>query len=658
MDSILDETKVVVIGVHGVGDTKPNFVHESVAANLKGGGIDVEVAEYCWNERVQKPLAEGKLRFEALQNIVSNLISAGTLGFRRKPGEHNRLGTLLNYGFEWAHILISLSVVSLAFLPLLTMTVLFPFNEWLGTSLFQFEWIWPFAVGLVLAGSCFLMISIILSLFSGNRAIIGQSCRRVLFTIIAPLISILCIPFLVPWKIVFEIPWKTVLKTKALWWLVAIALIIVIGEARYGYDISSLKWPLIAVASFPVALFALGTLTEVVVGPVLKILLDIFCYVSDPEYRSHLQEGLRDLLVQSKDRHGNNVHYVVLAHSLGSVIVVDSLINFECWQGARRLTLITMGSPLRRLFGRFFPGAFFPVPLDVTYEAIAERVAGFRWINIYRPWDQIGASFGARKAGGIVEIPTGQWTKILTAHVDYWSDPLVRDKVVAEMNRPQEDTVLKPALAIQAGKVRADYTPVPYFSTLYRSVPTWLFAAIGIAVVTLSSALTIGARVAMNRKLDMNLAALASAGTKGQAQVNLVEEVSGGQGEPPETSYHFTVSYGHDGEHIEVMSPNKRRSSRRIAFDWRKLAGAIMEKGEHVRHSSMFREYVLSGVEIRYLPSDPRIFDLPAYPYHRSVLDEVGAVVLMAIMLIMPLAFIWAFGALLIKWFLGLPMES
>ncbi|HSL25577.1 MAG TPA: hypothetical protein VLA54_04780 [Acidimicrobiia bacterium] len=77
------------------------------------------------------------------------------------------------------------------------------------------------------------------------------------------------------------------------------------------------------------------------------------------------------------------------AHSQGSILAAASVARLPA--GIRgSLRLLTHGSPLRRLYGRFFP-AYFGTPL---VEQIRARLEG-RWLNLFRPTDPIGGPVGS-----------------------------------------------------------------------------------------------------------------------------------------------------------------------------------------------------------------------------------------------------------------------
>ncbi len=84
----------------------------------------------------------------------------------------------------------------------------------------------------------------------------------------------------------------------------------------------------------------------------------------------------------------DGVAVTLSAHSQGSVVTVASIARLPLAIRSR-LGLLTHGSPLRRLYGLFFPTYFGPDELG----GLATRLDG-RWINLFRSTDAIGGPIG------------------------------------------------------------------------------------------------------------------------------------------------------------------------------------------------------------------------------------------------------------------------
>ena len=94
------------------------------------------------------------------------------------------------------------------------------------------------------------------------------------------------------------------------------------------------------------------------VGTMLKVMLDITRYMGSPEYRATLLKAFDEEISHMRSR-GEGHGFVLYAHSLGSVIALDSIVNSRVWQPDDEVQLITLGSPIARFFIRFFPGYLF-----------------------------------------------------------------------------------------------------------------------------------------------------------------------------------------------------------------------------------------------------------------------------------------------------------
>jgi hypothetical protein len=85
---------------------------------------------------------------------------------------------------------------------------------------------------------------------------------------------------------------------------------------------------------------------------------------------------------------GDGAAVTLSGHSQGSVLAAASLARLPAEIRAR-IALLTHGSPLRRLYGLFFPDYFGANELS----ALADRIDG-RWINLFRATDAIGGPIG------------------------------------------------------------------------------------------------------------------------------------------------------------------------------------------------------------------------------------------------------------------------
>ena len=110
---------------------------------------------------------------------------------------------------------------------------------------------------------------------------------------------------------------------------------------------------------------------------------------------------------------------ILVAHSLGSVIALDGLLNFETFSRFDRITLVTCGSPLKRFFFSFFPERYFPSKATIAAMQVAAAHSEFRWINLYRPLDYVGSRLGLDKKLWLFEAAITQRRQL---HSGYFSD--------------------------------------------------------------------------------------------------------------------------------------------------------------------------------------------------------------------------------------------
>jgi hypothetical protein len=112
---------------------------------------------------------------------------------------------------------------------------------------------------------------------------------------------------------------------------------------------------------------------------------------------------------------------VLSGHSQGSVMVVATVLQLSP-ETLERVDLLTHGSPVRRLYLRFFPAYFGPDALRAVYE----RLNG-RWRNLYRDTDPIGA--WALDPPTVPNAPVDRrlvdprtLDARIQGHSDYWTD--------------------------------------------------------------------------------------------------------------------------------------------------------------------------------------------------------------------------------------------
>jgi hypothetical protein len=131
---------------------------------------------------------------------------------------------------------------------------------------------------------------------------------------------------------------------------------------------------------------------------------------------------------------GERPHLLVVAHSQGSVITVDALVN-DIWnkpfiagrpplsEQVSSMTILTFGSPVTHIYQHYFPRDYGPLSgTSLKGLAADERL---RWINIFREDDPVGTHIDGptEQFPSNVAMPAGghtlYWTK------DVFASPLV-----------------------------------------------------------------------------------------------------------------------------------------------------------------------------------------------------------------------------------------
>ncbi len=154
-----------------------------------------------------------------------------------------------------------------------------------------------------------------------------------------------------------------------------------------------------------------------------------------------------------RDEHGVR-RFVLVAHSLGTVIVTDLLLEqAELPPDGPFVTfdIVTAGSPLRRFIRRFFPDR--QPDLRLVREILA-NTPGFRvvrWFNAYRIFDYVGQALG--RSALVPDLVGVRWDRrqpdtsihehLLVprfrwpfGHANYWGDPRFLRFMVGEVVAP------------------------------------------------------------------------------------------------------------------------------------------------------------------------------------------------------------------------------
>lgn len=403
----------MVIAVHGVGGTASGAMTRGL---LVGAQIRGEVKEFCWNEfavRYGDPVA----------NIRDAVWRSGELGL---DSWQRAMATAIEWGISVA-ALAALALAVLALPATLTAVQLVDLPVAAFAVLIK-----TLLLAAVIASACLIGAGTVVSpLHPWGAFHIGT--RRIVFAWLRPVSVAFVLPrFLPVAAAVLLVPLAlagvTVVAGGLLGSFLTVLTSWIPNTSGRPDDIALDPWSLVnrgAWMSFQAsAAFALTWVLALVIvsgaRPLIKIILDIALYLGDADYRAKMQAEF-DRVLRSQPRLDSR-DVVLLTHSLGTVIVLDWLLNSGVAPMTRSLTFVTMGSPIRRLMFRYFPDVLFPRNVGAIANALRAKHGTVKWINIFRPFDQIGASLGLSRAGAGQDVSTRQWNRLLSAHTDYWSD--------------------------------------------------------------------------------------------------------------------------------------------------------------------------------------------------------------------------------------------
>lgn len=370
--------------VHGVGDFNQEKITTEVCELAKRHGVaESDVSAFNWDREVGGPFKGFAMDLGILAELGDGLLNVANLGFFQNTVSYCGIPHWFLHLHNW---IFSLGQIALS------LSFLFCLLEGLHR--------WPCQFLLYLVAVLFAMSLFAMLLSPSTQAVMALT-RRLVVTILWPLFHFTAV--LVGFG------------------LIAIAIIIVSASVLQLNDTTN-GW-LMLLTYMIIRLASIGAIVVVTwivlkwVRPVLKVLSDVARYAGIPTYRAKLKQLLTQKLHETAS---GCDHLIILAHSLGSVIAVDCML--ECssiFSGLKQVDVVTMGSPLRRLFHPFFPGVYAPV--ETISRALRENISGFAWVNVYRPLDIIGARLGSTNED-IIDLSTSQ---LLKNHPNYWGDPKV-----------------------------------------------------------------------------------------------------------------------------------------------------------------------------------------------------------------------------------------
>ena len=627
-----------VLAIHGVGTHLPDQIQQGLGAALQRASATADVTEFNWDWFVsQSPERTGsgvtllEQAAESLSNAAALPLLAGT-----GRGEHWLLRVSDGLYHSVFRVLVAAALALLLIGPILQLLVLLPSTVFTSMPANAFGWVWRATVvamsGVAAVFALLLVLDLIRAAITWRVAPVLVTLRRGALLCLQPVILLLTVPLSAP----FGSGVLSYLGAMVPLAVVSIVLNLILSPlfGVTGQLTLSIGQTLLygAVAAVLAGLHML--LRGFWVGGPLKIVLDIARYMGAPTYRKTLQEEF-DTRIQSLGSGERQV--LIVAHSLGSVIAIDSLINSAVWTGTDTVRLVTLGSPIRRSFMRFFPGYLFPPSVEDTARLASGRLREFSWINIHRRWDYVGTSLGADGvSGGLsADLSTGQAGRVISAHSNYWED----DVVIGALIRALRDSAPVPKPAGPAPPELAYTTPFATPDTAGRRVGRAALIA-GVLAVALVAGLGVAnftrARSAWLAGIDADLARLRQTGTTTLADVTYRQTIEGG-GEDAYRVHHFVFRL----PELALVLPEIRivdtgsYEAHAYRFDHEALASFIGERCRPAEKKSWWQIFrraasipcTRTSIPIVYDASRPESFMLPMFPVRTGAASRIGEIV-------------------------------
>jgi hypothetical protein len=611
--------RVTVLTVHGVGKHRHDEIKHALLEHMHDSHVDIQ--EFNWDELVPR---HDSLK-STLAETASDFARTANLGFTDAALVGHFFGkrtlALHNGCYCIAQACLAIAYTSVLVLPLLFL--LGPLSFTLSTDLewkyfeSSFRWIAQSLWALVFLA----LISIGLELL---LALVGSWPHAPLMTFRRIMVLVFYQPILVTTaflsiKVMPLLPLATFLSLA----LIPPAMLHFASGALLVDRLGGWVAPASALALLTVGILFSGFIYIAARGweSPLKVALDIVRYLGNPSYRLMIQRALTARLGLALDR---EQHLVLAGHSLGSIIAIDALINSDRFGSGNSITLITAGSPLVRCFCRFFPGIFFPPSVASIAVAVRRRVKSFTWINIYRPFDFIGASLGLARHGAGRDLSSKQWCKIFTSHSDYWNDPVIIQRVHEMLVEPETTSTVRPGENFYVADVAPNVRSWPLFLKRLRGmsiVMTLVFAAA-------TAGLFQSAKDHRDTEWNSKFAQLKALGIIAAAQGTHWQETravySYGSPAIPQVYVvdHFKLEYSTAEGHpvsakIQVDPRMLTDVDRRLGiYAFQKF---IRENCEYTATPSWFQGKMSvpcrrGNIRVKYLPADPRFFVLPDFP--------------------------------------------
>lgn len=650
-----------VIAIHGVGHHELGKIKKRLGDAFNRASISADIEEFNWDSFVEHSAERVQDAVQLLNMTASSISQAAALVYRPSDQWVDRflftLEEFLYHGFLRFFVAAGLTIVLVG--PLLHLLVLLPSSMFTGLMSWQLDWVKTAVFVGCYSGLCVILglfiLAILRSVINSSTRPLWVIIRRVTLLLVQPIFLLLTVPLSIRFGSGVAKHLGSIISMVLMSSILSIVLSPLYGN--FAEILSGIGWSLLFLLGIAVVAGLHILLRQLWVGVLLKVLLDITRYMGSPEYRAKLLEEFDRKISQIRFR-GEGHRFVLYAHSLGSVIALDSIVNSEIWQPYDEVQLVTFGSPIARFFIRFFPGYLFPPSIRDASNVAARRLGRFSWINIYRRWDYVGTRLGLETAKVGLEVCTGQRSKIASAHLGYWEDERVLHFFKNSL------TQVVPVLTDKTTAYEVDYSlPAAHTDTSqYRVARMVRKSAILVVLLVIGIAgfNFIQSRGAWMQSIDQEIVEIQRQGERGIAAVTYYRTIEG-SGEDRSYLHHFMFELPEPyGELPSFEIPDGLVYGDYVyPFDYNALADFVLEdctraekkKWWQIFKSSKSIPCTRTEIPIWFKADNPESFWLPGFPTVRTFGDIASELLAMLI-----LTFYFIMGCFVIVMFGGIPL--
>ncbi len=654
-----------IIAIYGVGNHEPGDVEAMLRGAFERAQLTADISELDWDKFAR--IRDG---IWLLDHTAQSISETARLPLLPTGGKADRL---LHQVEELVYqrvfrLLVAIALCVLIAGPLLWLLVLVSSAAFRSITVEDFGWAFRAANTVMVAGAGVVLILVFVALL---RSVVTRTLRpmwvvvrRVALLLMQPLILLQTVPF--AWRLGSP---AVSLVAKFIPLAVVSAVLSLALSPLTGYDHRQLASEHGISFLTIVTISLLGALhlifRQLWVGGPLKVILDIVRYLGDPPYRARLQTELDQRLQALPVTPAGSRSVVLYAHSLGSVIALDSLCNSAAWQATDDVLLVTLGSPIKRCFIRLFPRYLFPPSVRAAARTVASRLGTFRWINLHRRWDYVGTSLGLDRGGVGVDLCTGQGRRVLTSHSNYWADDVVVEKLLSglETVRPAQGMAPQPtASSAVIPTVRTTRMQIGTAKGLRAAATAVLAITFAVAVVKFLSS-----RSTWIERVDAAALTVQQSGVQTLADVTYHRTLEG-SGEDSYYLHHFAIHLPPplgDQKPIEIAH-NVIYSEDARRFDYKALARHVAESCKpaaikprwQVLKSKLSIPCTRTGISVRYDVRRPDRVYFPQFPGRRTfwtgAAEGFGSVAFGLFIAMGCAVVVFYCGIPLFLWFLGL----